>query len=751
MAETDPQDFRNDTQPEVAAPGLGDNKIITKDERTPAEKAKDTREKKKADKEKQEEDQKIITQAVKRFKRATEAESDNRAKALEDLKFKAGDQWPADLRAQRNTDKRPCITINDMPTFCHQIENDIRQNRPGINISPSGLQANKESAEVYAGMIRAIERNSAAEIAYDTAVTSAIDIGFGYFRVMTEFEKDNSFDQIITVKRIRNAFTVLLDPDRQEPDGCDARWGFISELMTRGEFKDKYPDAQEVAWNERSIGQEQKYWVTKDQIRVAEYFSITHEYRTLVMLSNNFAGFEDELDDTVKAQIASGELTEDKRREVEVQKVMWYRLTSYEVLESQEWLGKYIPIIEVLGDEIDVEGRVSRFGIIRNAKDPARLKNYWTTMKAEFIALQPKAPTIGPEGSFDGHENQWKVANIKQMPYLEYVPVILENGQVAPPPTRQPPLQVPQGYVEAEAGAAQDKMRTTGIRFDASLQERTYDESGKALHEIRRNTDIGSFHYADNLARSLRHAGRVYIDLIQKMAVKQRIFTILNEDGSDSVIKIDPTMSKAVGKVQQQDQTQPPMKVFNPKIGNYEVTVTIGPSFATRRIEAQEQITKLMSSLAQVSPQAAAALAPLIAKYSDFPGSTEAYKALLSTLPPQMQQAEIQNLPPQAQAMIAALQKQLQTNAVEKQKMLKDLSDQTADRMLIKDRTDKDFEAKLLKIGADMEKHNLSVQNSIKSEVQGFLDEMRHVQQIQQTQQQAQETQQPKPNQGAPS
>jgi len=694
-----PEGFRKPTEPRVPPPGPGGDKIMS-----PQEKAAETRRKNREAEDQKRKDQAIIDEAVKRFKRAADAEADFRAKALEDLKFKAGDQWPADIKSQRVQDQRPCLTINTIPTFTHQIENDIRENRPGINISPTGMNASKDSAELFSGMIRAIERNSSAEIAQDTAVISAIDIGFGYFRVLTEHESDKTFDQVIVVKRIRNPFTVLLDYERQEPDGCDAKWGFVSEMVQRDDFKEKWPKAYVASWNEQSVGQDLKHWITRDQVRVAEYFEVTHEMRKLVMLSNGVVTYEDELDPTVKEAIDAGKIEVEQSRDAEVQKVMWYRLTAYEILERQEWLGKWIPIIEVIGDEIDIEGRIDRFGVIRNAKDPARMKNYWSTAKTEFVALQPKAPYMGAEGSFDGHENEWKVANVRSFPYLEYVPVMLENGQYAPPPQRQPAPQVPQGYVEAEQNAQQDMMRTTGIRFDSSLGERTYDESGKALHQLRGITDLGSAHYGDNLKRSLRHYGRILVDLIPKVYNRARMESIVNEDGTDTLIKIDPNAPRAVGKIQNPNgPNQPNVKVFNPRMGEYQVAVTTGPNYATRRIEAQEQITKL----AQTLPQVAAALAPLIAKYSDWPGANEAYKLLMALLPQAAQMTQASELPPAVQALVAGLQGQLAQLMAERQKMLKDLTDQQQDRLIRADeartkrvKVDRDFEARMAAVFA---------------------------------------------------
>ena len=333
-------------------------------------------------------EQDILTQARKRFKRCMEADSDNRKQALEDLKFKAGDQWPAGIKKQREDDKRPCLTINKIPALTHQVTNDLRQNRPAINVSPVGSRSDKEGAEAYAGMIRSIERECAADIAYDTAITSAADIGFGYWRILTEFEASDSFNRVIVIRRVRNPFTVYLDPDRQEPDGCDSTFGFVTQMLPREEFKAKYPKANQVAWSEKGVGDDFREWATKDQIRICEYFTLEHEMRRLVQLVNGHVGFYDDLTAEVKQQVTDGKMEIIDEREAECRRVVWHKITALEILDTETWAGKWIPIVEVLGEEIDIEGKVVRSGLIRNAKDPQRMKNYWAE-----LALDTPVPT----------------------------------------------------------------------------------------------------------------------------------------------------------------------------------------------------------------------------------------------------------------------------------------------------------------------------------------------------------------------
>lgn len=644
---------------------------------------------------KQKEDLKVLEQARKRFMRSLSAEDENRKAALDDLKFKAGKQWPEDVQQQRANDKRPCLTINEIPTLTHQVSNDLRQNRPDIVISPMGEVADREGAKAYAGMIRAIQRQCEADIAYDTAVTSAVDIGFGYWRVLTDYEKENSFNQVILIQRLRNPFRVYPDPERQEPDGSDMRFCFVTDLLSREEYKEKYPGADPLGWTEKGQGEEMAQWVQKDFVRIAEYWTVENEMRRLVQLSTGHVGFHDDLHDDIKAQIESEEVEIINEREAECQKVVFRRITGYQVLEKKEWLGRWIPIVEVIGEELDVQGKVIRSGMIRHAKDAQRMKNYWSTAKTEFIALAPKAPWIGAEGQFEGHEYEWDNAHQKTFAKLEYVPVSLD-GQPVPPPQRQPMVGVPAGVVEAEQSAQQDLMATTGVRFNATAQDRLSDESGLAIKEIRRNVDIGAFHFMDNFCRSLRHTGRILLDLIPKVYDVKRVVTILREDDTQEQITLDPEAGKPTMK-QPRAKEQHGRFIFDPSVGEYGVTVTTGPSYATKRIEAVEQLMRFAAAL----PQQGALIAHLIAKYSDWPGADAAYQILLKALPPNLQGPEIQDMPPQVASYIQSLMGQIRQMTVEKVQMLKDLTDKRTDQSIKIKKIQADYEAKLLKVMTD--------------------------------------------------
>jgi hypothetical protein len=685
----DPDKPKDDGKIKLPKTDAGMNKLapnLARDDAKGAKESKKEREKR------MEEDAKILARMRKRFDRCIQAEGDNRKNGLEDLKFMNGEQWPADVAAQRNTDKRPCLTFNKLPTFVHQVTNDLRENRPSIQVSPVGEQTDVEASKIYGGLIRAIERDSRADIAYDTAGFNAVVNGFGYWRIITEYESEKSFNQVLKIDRVRNPFAVYMDPDATSPDGSDCRFGFVSEMIPRDLFDEDYPDANPVSWQASAIGDQFKEWAEKDRIRVVEYYESEHTMEDLVLLSNGFSGFKKNLSDQVKEQITNGHLEIMDERKSERAKTMWYKATYHEILDRTEApFAGMIPIVRVIGEEIDVQGKVTYSGIIRNAKDPQRMYNYWRTTEAELVALQPKAPYVMEEGQMEGHEAEWKQANIKNNAVLTYKGTNV-GGKPAPPPQRQPMIQPPAGVLQAIQGSAADMMAVTGIRFDATPNDHIYDESGRALKEMRRTSDIGSFHYQDNLSRSLHYTGKLLITAIPRVIDTKRAITIVREDGKDQRIMVDPAAASPV--VKGQTPSGDPLPIFNPTIGRYGVTITTGPSYATKRIEAVDQMMSFVKAL----PNVAAIVPDLIAENMDWPKADQFAARLAKSIPPNMLAPDMKGVPAQVQAAMHQMQQQIQALMLEKTQMQKQLQDQTADRMLIADKSQKDFEAKILAV-----------------------------------------------------
>lgn len=604
----------------------------------------------------------VLDEVRARLRLCMDADGDNHEQGLNDLKFLGGDQWDERARKQRELDGRPCLTINKLPTFLHQVTNDQRQNVPSIKVSPVDDHADVKTAEIIQGMIRHMEYSSNADVAYDTAVNSAAAIGFGYFRLVTDFCSPESFDQDIKFKRIRNPFTVYFDPGSEEPDGSDAQFVIITSKMSRAEFKREYPKAEANADSNMSVGAGDPWrtdWLGKDFVRVAEYYRVVMQTATLIELSNGESGWKDQLIDMPEG------VTIARERQSARKTIEWKKVTGLDVLEETVIKCDWIPVFPVYGDELDIDGKVVRAGLIRNAKDPARAYNYWMTAATEEVALRTKTPFIGAEGQFEGFEDDWNQANVRSFPYMEYKPVTLD-GTLAPPPQRQQMADIPSGMLAMALHANDNIKATTGL-FDSSLGDKGNATSGIQERAQQRQGDIANYHFTDNLMRSIRQAGRCIISMIPYYYDTKRVVRILGEDGAIT----HETVNEPVDPTQVTEQQQELMSINNLlhdlTVGEYDVTVKAGASYDTLRQEAVEQMIELGGKW----PKLMDTSGDIIVGNMDFKGSQEAAARLKKTLPPGLADTDDEQGPvvqtaqgpvpvEQAAQMLAEAQQQVQ-------------------------------------------------------------------------------------------
>ena len=571
----------------------------------------------------------------KRLRMAMDAYADTREDELDDLRFAAGSsdnhwQWPADVLSTRGSvqgqtiNARPCLTINKLPQHIKQVTNDQRQNRPSGKVIPADDKADIEVAEIYDGIVRHIEYMSDADVAYDTACENQVTFGEGYIRILTEYCDENTFDQDIKIGRIRNSFSVYMDPTIQDPCGADAGWCFITQDLLKEDYERQFPDAMPISsLRNAGIGdQNLSNWINENTVRIAEYFYVEHERATLYMYVDGSTSFE-------KNNPMLGKPV--RERVVDRRKVKWVKTNGYEVLEESEWPGKWIPVVRVIGNEFEVDGQVYMSGLVRNAKDAQRMYNYWASQEAEMLALAPKAPFIGYGGQFEGYEHQWKTANVTNWPYLE-VNSEASDGQGNPlplPQRAQPPMASP-GLLQAKMGASEDIKSTTG-QYDPSLGAESNERTGRAIMARQKQTDTGTYHYVDNLARAVRYVTRQIVDLIPKIYDTERIARIIGIDGDVSTARIDPSQPMPVREIRDEAGVLLE-KIYNPGIGKYDVRVTTGPSYMTQRQEALES----MGTLLQGNPELWAVAGDLFVKHMDWPGAQELSQRLAKTIDPKL-------------------------------------------------------------------------------------------------------------------
>jgi hypothetical protein len=582
-----------------------------------------------------------IQEAIDFLKFSNEADTENRQKGLDDLKFSSGDQWPIEVQNSRHLEARPCLTINKLDAYVRQIVNQMRQGRPRMRAHSMNSEANAKVADVITGIFKHIEVNSDADTAYDTAGEYAVRIGWGYWRVVTDYVREDSFDQEIFIRPIDNPFSVYFDPNSIQPDGSDAEKVLITTLMSKDDFKIQYPGADDGGdFNQRGTGDFDPDWVQKEDIRVAEYFYVERKKTKLLLLSDGTKVYKDEAP-SPEILAAAGIMVVGERETMRKQ-IKWCKLTGLEILEERDWSGRYIPVVPVYGQQLTVEDKRKKYGLVRNAKDAQRMYNYWQTSLTESIALAPKAKWLLAEGQDEGHENEWAQANIKSMPVLRYKQTDI-NGKEAPAPQRLQPEPPPAGVIAAAMSIDKDLQSVVGI-FDPS-QLPQGNMSGKAIRGQQMQQDMTNFHYYDNLVRSMKHTGRIILDLIPKIYDRERVLRIIGYDGQPEMVTLNQRTQDEMGVE----------KVLNDvTVGEYDVYMDTGPGYQSKRQEAVEAMMPMISTNQELFNLAG----DLVFRNMDFPGA-EVIADRLAANNPLAQIDDKSEIPPQIQMQLMQAQKQI--------------------------------------------------------------------------------------------
>lgn len=585
---------------------------------------------------------KFLAKAHARFKLAADAEAENRKDALDDLEFaKLSKQWPADIQTARSADGTPCLTLNQLGKFIRQVCNEQRQQDSAIQVNPVGSGADKETAEVLQGMIRHIEVNSDAEIAYDTAFDFAVTTGGpGWIRAVTEYVDDDSEDQEIQLKPVSNAFTVYCDPRAQKPSREDAKFFFIIEDVPNELFKEEYPDSALATLSDfTSIGDAPPQWLSKESIRTAEYFYC---------------------EETVEKR-------KDKRDRT-LRSWHWAKITAIDVLDKRELKGKFAPLFPCYAEETNVNGKRHYKGLVRDAKDPQRQYNYHCSAATEAVGIGTKAPWLITDDQLEGFEQHWQQANVRKLAFLKYH--YIPN---APPPTRnatEPPIQAMMLLVRQ---AGEDLMSSTGLYNPSLGKQQSPDESGKAILAQQQQGDIATLNYSDNLKRTLKMIGRYLVDQIPYVYDAPRVQRIIKPDETidhvgvynSDVHRMTPDEAKEALAPEVAEGKDPAEaaaieKVYDLSVGQYDIVIDVGPKYQTKRKEASSTQLELMKEV----PLVQQAAPDLIIRNMDIPGADAIADRVKLVLPPPVLQAieAAENNPQQTvqklQAQLAQLTQQ---------------------------------------------------------------------------------------------
>ena len=597
-------------------------------------------------------DARIVQEAKDRFKRCQDWEDTARVRFLEDLKFADADsdngyQWPAPVMQDRGT--RPSLTINIIRQHNLQIINEAKKNKPSVKIRPTGNGATFDSAQVLEGIVRHIEYISNAQVAYDTATSFQVKAGIGWWRVVTDYAHDNTFDQEIFIRRIPDALSVMLDRDIKEKDGSDARYGFVFEDMPKDVYQADHPDDMDVI-GQTPLGSDSDGWVSKDHVRVAEYYRCVTKKDKLVLLTDPKTGEQTLVKkSTVPAEILNQiPKSERKERAIKEYSVEWYKIAGNKIIDRKNWPGMYIPLVRLIGEETVIEGELDRKGHTRAMKDAQRMYNYNASGSVEYGALQGKNPYIAPAAAIEGYETYWATANTQNWAVLPYNHID-DAGNPIPAPERTTPPQSAPIYIEGMNIAERQMMIASG-QYEASLGQKSNEISGKAIDARDRQGDDATYHFIDNLGIAIRFTGKILIDLIPKIYDTARIVKILADDGKETEVQVQPKLKTAYEKVDQESVENKVIAIFNPNVGKYEVEADIGPAYATRRQETFNAVSIILRE----SPELMTIIGDLMFQAADFPGADEIAKRLSRMVPAQ---AKGDGIPPEQMELQAQLEK----------------------------------------------------------------------------------------------
>lgn len=575
--------------------------------------------------------QKILTEARERFHRCESWEATFRGRFLEDIRLDAADaynqwQWPTDVISARSG--QPCLTINKIRQHNLDVLNDARQSKISIKVRAKGQGASYESAQIYDGIIRHIEYVSNADSAYQHALAYAVRGGIGWIRLSTDYADDDSFDQEIFVRRVKDPMSVYLDPDISEFDGSDARFGFVFTNMPKDEFDRAYPKLKDRARNSELSPQES--WADGDHVKIAEYFRcVKSETRKIAYVDpttgEQRVATEDQIDKAMLQSVIDAPDT--AIRSIELTTVEHFLIVGDTIAEEKAWPGQYIPLLRCVGEETIIEGQMDRKGHTRALIDPQRMFNYNASASIEYGALQSKIPYTAAAEAIEGYEPIWNAANTNNAAVLPFK-AYNDQGQQLPEPKRQsPPMGAPV-FMQGMNDAA-EWMRMASGQYQADMGAPSNERSGVAIQQRQRQGDNATYHYLDHQSSMIRYAGKQIIDLIGKVYDTPRMVPIRDEAGLESEVYIDPNAKEAL--VREKTGANSEKVIFNPNLGRYDVISDVGAAYATRRQEAFNAYTQILTQNKELTNL----IGDIALRFADFPGAEEAAERLRRMVPKQ--------------------------------------------------------------------------------------------------------------------
>lgn len=564
-----------------------------------------------------------IKSALSDAKRSMEYWHDIYQEGASDLKFLSDDkfaQWDEkDYNARMDTG-RPALTFDQLSQFVHQVANDIRQNTPTFTVIPDDEESSEDQAEAFRAIIRGIEYKSNADDVYDTAALNSIKSSIGFIRIDHDYVSNEGFEQHLIIKRVVNPFSCFIDPESIECDGRDAKFGFVIDKYRLPDFKKRWPGKATVSFEGDKGKPCEK---DEEEIYVAEFFRIVDEEKTIALTEMGVVEFQPGMPDNIQ------------KRQISTSRVKRCMYSGSETLEETWFPGTYVPLVPVYGEEHWIEGKRTLFSLIRKAKPAQKMYNLWRSLETEVLMKQPQAPVMAPEGAIEDYATDW--TNPQKSFVLRYKQMDAA-GRPLNPPTRLEPPTLPAGMINAAREAVDDIKSSMGL-YNASIGQRSNETSGVAIKQRQQEGDVATFHFYDNLVRSITHVYRILINAISEVYDTPRVLRAVGKEEEPYRLGVNGAT------IDDQKET------VDLKRGKFTVRVVPGASFTTRRQEA----AAFYSDIASKQPQLMAVMGDLLFKYSDMEGAEAMSERMKKTIDPKLLQEDEEQNP-----MVMQLQERVQ-------------------------------------------------------------------------------------------
>src|SRR6185312_2694904 len=413
-------------------------------------------------------DRDVVLEALDRFHAVQEWQAVEDERSRQDIKFANGDarntwQWDRSAYNRRTggDESIPCLTINNTRVHNDMVINDMTKSSFEPKVRPVGGRASYKSAQLMETLIRRTLNISNFGAHRRTIAEHQVDGGIGYMLIETDWISPRSMNQDIFLRAARDPTGVYLDRWIKEPDGSDAKFGFVFDKMARKEFGRRYPD-----WEGR-VGATPldtsiiETWLSDNEIVVAKYYrrnetqdrlvsyegedgKTVNKFRSEIVKESGEEIYKQIIDDIKEGRVNG------RTREVTNDEVEWFLIAGDTIIDRGKWAGKYIPICRCVGREIVIDGQLDRKGLTRPQIDANRMLNYAASVSVQVAALAPKSQWVGPARAFEGQE-QWKDLNIKTygaLMYNDFDEEAPEGGQTIAPPQRVDPPQVSPASVQ---------------------------------------------------------------------------------------------------------------------------------------------------------------------------------------------------------------------------------------------------------------------------------------------------------------